>query len=95
VQNVIGTRKRRGKQTRTFLLDSRLRSKQLLGRKILTPLVNDSHGEEEQVEDRVSRPSDENLRRCLSNFESYYGENNIPEHERLQIVYSNLDGETG
>ncbi|OAP04446.1 hypothetical protein AXX17_AT3G34770 [Arabidopsis thaliana] len=94
-ENVKGTRKRRGKQTRTFLLDSRLRSKQLLGRKILTPLVNDSHGEEEQVEDRVSRPSDENLRRCLSNFESYYGENNIPEHERLQIVYSNLDGETG
>ncbi|CAA0384304.1 unnamed protein product [Arabidopsis thaliana] len=67
----------------------------MVGRERLAPLVKDSHCEEEHREARVSRPLDENLRRCLSNFENYFGENNIPEQERLQIVYSNLEGDIG
>ncbi|OAP03404.1 hypothetical protein AXX17_AT3G35780 [Arabidopsis thaliana] len=67
----------------------------MVGRERLAPLVKDSHCEEEHREARVSRPLDENLRRCFSNFENYFGENNIPEQERLQIVYSNLEGDIG
>lgn len=51
--------------------------------------------EEKRVKTRVLRSVYEDLKVWMTNFEAYFGEDNIPEHERLQIVHSNLEGETG